>query len=199
MKPWVQSVALILTGLLSGCGFASIPAKSPELVVTTPEGIAYHSSGDAKVAPKVDTHSSTTVLPVTSGTPITFDTKLATYQFTTKADVNLTSHSTGVRVEGPVAFTPAAPPTVAEKGQEIRKGWLYGALFIGIAGSLFGLVETWPLLMWGGLAIAAAAYCGIFISDNPWLAKIIAFAGGVAVAGPTVYHFVIKKMTVKQP
>ncbi len=178
-----------------GCAmFKAKAPESPSLTVTsTPAGTVTTSSGDARVPAQVTTGSMNTSLPLPLGSEVHFNATLGTYDVKfNQAPSTLTTTSTTQHVETPTAFTPPAPPSLSEVATADSKKKYYVFGFIGIAAAIFGLIEHWSMVMWGGVACAAASVCGLFVIDHPYLTYLIIGGAALIVAGPTLWHTVVK-------
>lgn len=155
-------------------------------------------AGDAAVAPKVDTKSSASKVTIPEASTIVFNEKLGTMTLTFSKASEITVSKNETAIQGPVAFTPEKGPTVAEESKAKADFWTLLGLRVGTAVgtalAVFGLVRMWNLVMYGGVAIAAACLFGLFVHSHPVLLLFIGLGVAAVVIGPTVWHLQIKKL-----
>lgn len=190
------SSSLVSFCLLTGCNKKPVRhvAESPSLVVTPTGGVSI--SGDSQVAPKVDTAKTDSVLPIPEGSTFVFNEKLATVTLTVSKATSLALNRTETKVEGPKSFTPDKAPTIAEEKAAESDFWtmlgLRAGIAIGAALGIFGLVRSWDMVMYGGIAISGACLFGLFVQKHPVLLAVIGLGVAACVIGPIIWHTKLK-------
>lgn len=195
-------LALLLTAGCQPIDWSKYAPKPESPKVTVSEKGAVTLSGDTSKPADVKTATSTGSMTLPEGSSIVFNEKLGTLSVVMAKASQIALNRTETAVKGPEAFEPAKPPSAQEiadaEAEASTKKKLYLALFAGLALAIFGLVRHWDLVMYGGGAIALAAYIGLVVvkslKDHPWIGQVITAGIVLAVAGPLVYHLKIKKL-----
>jgi hypothetical protein len=197
VRQWFKAISILL--LLGGCKLAPIRhiAQSPTVSVA-PSG-AVELSGDAQVAPKVDTKKSGGKLSIPEGSRFDFNEKTGVMSLVLSKATEMVVDRQETTVDGPVAFAPDKGPTIGEEKSAQADFWtmlgLRAGSAIGVALAIFGLVRGWDFVMYGGGALAGACLFGLFVQKHPILLIFIGLGVSAAVVGPWIYHTKIKKTT----
>lgn len=196
MKTLGHALLFVAIALIAGCLSGKNPAKAPTVKMESPSGVKLEQSGDAQVPAKIESKKTDTVVALPMGTSVVFDQTLGTVTLHLAQPSTLRQTATADRLEAPRSYTPPAAPTPAElaKGQATLYFWI--GLVVGICAAVFGLVRAWNLVMYGGIAVAAGCAFAIFVQDNPLVLWLIGFGVLLKIAGPLIWHTVLKH---KQP
>lgn len=179
----------LLAILLSGCSTGSLfhLPKMPKLTVTSPSGQVMTQTGDAAVPAHVSTVTTGSQVQVPAGSNMVFDQTLGTWSIKFGLPSTVTASTKVETVDGPKAFTPAAPPTPAAVETAKLVPWLWGGMILGIAVALFGLVRDWNFVMAGGGIVAASCAFGIFVEVHPVIFILIGVGLVLKVVGPYIW------------
>lgn len=196
-RVWLRAVLLgscACAGVfLSGCATFR-KAVAPRATLSLSGGGKLEQSGDAQVPAKLAVSTSTNTLPLPSGSDLVFDQKLGTLTLRLSHDSTLKTETREEKAEAPQAFTPPAPPTPKEEASGRMHIWFSIGLVIGVAAGLFGLVRGWDMVMYGGACVAGACAFALFVETNPIVFILIGVGLALKVAGPTLWHSILKKL-----
>lgn len=185
--------AFLGTLLLAAC--ASLPkVKAPTATITTPAGASVTQTGDAQAPARLDTATESRRVPLPAGSAIVFDEKLGTTTISLSRDVVLTSEARTESAQAPQAFTPPKPPTASEQADARATLWYRLGLAAGLVAGIFGLVRGWDWIALGGGAIAGACAFALFIQRHPVLFTVMGIGAALMVAGPYIWHRVLKHL-----
>lgn len=199
MKTAIANALLLIGLLLAGC--ALLPksirrnAVPPAATVTAGAATVVQTGEAAQPASaKVETKAQSVTIP--AGSTVWQDKETGEFRYTLGAAVPLRFEARTESVNAPGAFQPPSAPSVAEEKAAQADYWTTLAtragLCLGLAAALFGLVKDWPLVMWGGAAIAGACLFALFVQRHPALLAVVGIGAALAVAGPYLWHTKIK-------
>lgn len=183
--------------LTAGCVSPSNWFHSVSASIKTPHA-EVKQAGDVAQPAQVTTSTTKTELPIPAGAKVSIEIPVPVEGKPTPPPVVLSSVTTTEHVVAPTSFQPPAPPTPAQLADGQMKVWFWIGLIVGGAAALFGLVRGWNMVMYGGLCVAGACAFGIFVQNSPWLLAVIGLGVALKIAGPTLYHTVVKKLEEKQ-
>lgn len=183
--------------LCAGCQFKPAGAKAPAASIVTPSGVKVEQTGDAQVPAKVETKSTITVVELPMGSSLVFNQTAGTIDVRLGRPSSLHQTSVAERVEAPRAFVPAAPPSPQELAKGQAAVWFWIGLVVGVCAAVFGLVRAWNLVMYGGIAVAAGCAFALFVQEHPLVLWLIGFGVLLKIAGPVIWHTVLKHKEVK--
>lgn len=189
--------------LLCGCNMLPKRHIAVSPAVTVSEAGKVEVSGDAQVAPKVDTKKTDSKMALPEGTRLEFNEKLGVFSITLSKPSELALNRSETAIQGPVAFTPDKAPTIAEEKEAQADFWttlgLRVGMALGAAVAIFGLVRAWDYVMFGGAAVSGACLFGLFVQKHPGLLLIIGIGASLCIVGPLVWHTKLKKLAISEP
>jgi hypothetical protein len=200
------SLLLLIVLLSAGCGLLPQPVRRaaiPAAAKATSGTTTVEQTGEARVAASAKAETTTQTVTIPAGSTVTQDAQTGQFRYTLGAAVPLRIETRTEQVTAPGAFEPPAPPSIGEEKAAQADFWTVLAaragLAVGCAVALFGLVKDWPLLMWGGGAVAAACLFALFVQRHPALLAVVGIGAALAVVGPILWHTKIKPKAAQPP
>lgn len=183
--------------LLFGCSLSAIRrvAIPPKATATAGEA-SVGQSGEAKAPATAKTEANSQSIPLPAGTIVWADQTTGRLRYTLGKDSVLNATQRTEEAKAPSAFNPPTPPTIGEEKQAQADFWTVlgyrAGVLVGGAAALYGMVHAWPMLMWGGAAVAVACLFGLFVKNHPALLAVIGIGLALKVVGPVLWHTKLK-------
>lgn len=187
------AVVLLLLMTCSGCALVH-RVLSPTATVTTPMGTVLTQTGDAQVPASVSTKTATQTMTLPAQSAVWVNAQTGALEYRLSKDTPITTVTKTEEAKAPQAFTPPAPPTLADESEAKMVLFYRIGLCVGIAGALFGLVRDYTFVMIGGSCVAGACLFGLFVQSHPALLVIIGCGIALKFVGPYIWHTQLKNL-----
>jgi len=203
MKRAAALLILTLLTALCGCHMMSALRRTPEppKATVTAAQTTVTQSGTAQTPATAKTEANAQSIPLPAGTVVWTDQQTGAIRYTLSRDSVLTSTQRTEQATAPAAFQPPKPPTIAEEKEAQADFWTTLGyrigVAVGIAAALYGMVNAWPMVMWGGAAVSGACLFGLFVKSHPALLLIIGLGVTLKFVGPLLWHTQLKHLTPK--
>lgn len=171
-------------------------AAIPPVATVVAGGTTVEQRGEASTPASARTEEKRQSVTLPAGTVVWQDERTGTIRYRLGTDTKLEAVTTVEQATAPAAFTPPKPPTVAEEAEAKADFWsdlgLKACILVGAVGALWGFTQHWPMVAWGGVAIAGGGLFGLFVQRHPLLLILIGLGIALKVAGPLLWHTKLK-------
>lgn len=179
------------------CGCQWHPLAKVTSVLHGSTGQKIEVKGESATPPKIATNETTVEIPVFTGAVITIDTSNLKLGSDKPGPVVVTTKSE--TIQGPANFSPPAPATPGELADGRTKIYFWVGLVVGIIAGLAGLFYRYQMVAIGGACVAAGCALGLLVQANPWIFALIGIGIVLKIAGPTLWHLVLKNRQPPPP
>lgn len=183
--------------LVMWVGCAWHPLAKVTATLKGKSGQVIHTTGETAGPGYVSTNEHRVEIPVWSGAVITIDTTNLKLGSGKTAPVVITTRSE--TIQSPTNFTPPAPPSQTEMADGRIRIYFWIGFVVGLIAGLAGLFYSYPMVSIGGACVAVGCTLGLVVKSNPWIFGLIALGIVLKIAGPTLWHLVLKNRPVTPP